>query len=363
MRILYFDYDDVNNPYASGGQAYSTSELVKKLSLSHEVTVVTGKYPSAKNVTKGNITFIRLGVGNLGFTISLISHWILMPFYAMFHQKNYDLIVECFTGPFTVSLLPLVANKPLIAIASFFGSEMLSKKYHLPVDFFINVLLRRYKHVVTLTQEMSDNIKKFCPQATIRVIPGGVNKTLLEKIPENGEYVLYLGRIDVFNKGLDLLVQSWNDIDCNLVIVGNGRSSDTKYLNELITKHQLNEKVKLIGRLDGEEKYTYYSNSLFVVQPTLFETFGYVALETLAAGKVLVCFDIEGYKWIPQDNAVKIKERSVKALKDSINDTLKNTRMLEMAKAKNKEFARRFDWDVITDSYLNFFQDVYEKRI
>jgi len=363
MRILYFDYDDVNNPYASGGQAYATSELVKKLSLNHEVTVVTGKYPNAKIENKGKVTYIRLGLGNLGFTFSLLSHWILIPIYTLLNQNKYDIIVECFTGPFTVSLLPLVAKKPLIAIASFFGSEMLSKKYHLPVDFFIKVLLRRYKYLVTLTQEMSDNIKVFCPQATIKVIPGGVNKTLLEIIPENGEYVLYLGRIDVFNKGLDLLVQSWTDIDYNLVIAGNGRSGDIKYLNELINKYNLNEKVKLMGRLEGEEKYNYYSRSLFVIQPTLFETFGYVALETLAAGKVLVCFDIEGYKWIPEDNAVKIKERSVQALRDTINETLKNIHMLETAKTKNKEFAQGFDWDVITNNYVNFFEDVYEKRI
>lgn len=62
------------------------------------------------------------------------------------------------------------------------------------------------------------------------------------------------------------------------------------------------------------------ANCLFVVVPSRFESFGVVVLEGLAVGKALVCFDIDGFSWVPEDLCIKIKKIDSDHLAKIMND-------------------------------------------
>lgn len=351
MKILYLDYDDTNNPYASGGQAHTTRELTRRLSVKHKITVVTGNYPNANNQIIFGVKFMRIGIGNLGHFISILSYWIFLPLFVYFNQKKYDIIFESFTAPFAVSFVPYIVKKPLIAQPMFFNPEKLSEKYHLPLDIFLKLIIKKYHKFIVMTEELGKKVKQLNPKASYTVIPGGITQDYLVTEPLRGKYILYIGRIDIFNKGLDLLIDAWKNINEKLIIAGSGKLSEEKKLKELIKKNNLDDKINYIGKVYGRKKTNLYRNALFIVQPSLFETFGYVALETLAIGKLLVCFDIQGFKWIPNKYALKIKEISSYSLEKSIKKVLKSPIQLERLSPTNKKFAQSFNWNSIAKLY------------
>lgn len=358
MKILHLDYDNLKNPSAGGGQAIITRELMTRLSAVHEITVVTGNFPGAENEDLGNLHYRPLGIGGLGFTISLLSHWLLIPLYVLFHQSKYDLITENFTSPFTVSFIPVFARKPLIAIATFFDSEDLGKKYHLPLGVFKKMLLGKYSRIITLTSNLKYRILHQHPHIAVQVIPGGVDKSLFKGPVTTGEYALYIGRIDIFNKGLELLLSAWQNIPLPLIIAGSGRPSDEKELLRLIKNNHLDRRVKYVGRIDGSKKMDLYQHCRFVIQPSQFETFGFVALETLAAGKLLVCFDIPGFAWIPAKYAFKIKDQTASGLHQGLQQVISDNSLITTAKTANRSFARRFDWDLLARKYDQYFSSL-----
>lgn len=360
MKILYLDYDDQKNPYANGGQAHTTSELTERLSKKHQITIVTGNYPRAKKMKKSGVRYVRLGIGNLGFTVSLLSHWLLLPLYVSVNQPKYDVVLECLTSPFTVSLVPLVSRKPLIAIVHFFDSRELSKKYNLPLDILQKVITKKYRYFIVFTKDLQKRVLRLHPSASVSVIPGGIDSTFLKSRVCSGKYALYLGRIDIFNKGLDLLLEAWKNIPEKLIIAGPGQKKEREKILALIRKNKLQQRVVCYGRVTGQRKIDLYRKSSCVVQPSRYETFGYVALEAIASGKLLVCSDIPGFKWIPNSCALKVKRLNAKQLQQTIEEALGSTALQRNMSKTGRNFAKQFSWDRIAEQYHHELERVHQ---
>ena len=148
------------------------------------------------------------------------------------------------------------------------------------------------------------------PLTKIKVIAGGVNTDIF--YPENKKdsrkkiniadktTLLYAGRIEPI-KGLDILIDSFNVIstnqDCQLIIVGGSLDGDDAELKRLKTyAYELGilNKVKFIGSVTQEELRYYYSAADVFVFPSHYESFGLVALESMACGTPVVASRVGG---------------------------------------------------------------------
>src|SRR5690606_32257467 len=98
---------------------------------------------------------------------------------------------------------------------------------------------------------------------------------------ESGHYVLFLGRLEREQKGLDLLMQAWTRIcaplDIPLVIAGEGPARPE--IEAWIQREQLGPLVRLIGRVEGRAKRDALRGARVFAMPSRFETFGITALE------------------------------------------------------------------------------------
>ncbi len=140
------------------------------------------------------------------------------------------------------------------------------------------------------------------------IIPNGVDPELLALPTLKGNYILYLGRIDMYAKGLDLLIFAYSEFykyfpDVKLVVAGDGR--DMAELRSAIKKlpADVRENIKLLGWVSGEEKYEVVREAFFVVFPSRHEVQPISVLEALACGKAVVVSDIPECSFVTQNRA------------------------------------------------------------
>lgn len=364
MKIIHFDYDDIDNPYAGGGQAKAALEIFSRLAKTNEVVIVTGNFPGGNNVTRQGISYKRIGIGNLGVAVSLVSYWLFIPLFCIFNNISADIISEAFTPPFTASLLPIFTKAPIVGFLTFFFGKELSAKYKLPFWLLEEFGLRNYKHFVALTTESSNAIKNIVSKANVKVIPRGIEQVYLKIGPRSeNKYILFIGRLDIYQKGIDILIDAYSCYLSSggkqrLVIAGNGSEKTKSVLKEKMRELGIINRIELVGRVDEKQKINLFENCSCVINPSRFETFGNVALEVLASGRTLVCFDIEGYRWIPKNMAIKIPNIDAKSLADQMINITENPDHYLQMQTRAKKFSMKFDWNNIASEYHMFISQI-----
>ncbi|MCA1971273.1 MAG: glycosyltransferase family 4 protein [Caenispirillum sp.] len=303
MRILHVDPDDIDNPLSGGGPV-RTFEICRRLARRHDVTVLTPTFPgsTAEKVREG-IRYVRLGrrIGDHGS-----SHHITF-FFALpraIRRFDHDLLVEDFMPPASVTMTPLVCRKPLIASVQWFFAESLSRQYHLPFYLGERYGIRMYRNFVVLTRAMQELIQSRHPRARCEVIPNGVDAALYDIAPRyDGDFILYIGRIDFAQKGIDLLIEAYarvpEDVRLPLVMAGDGFEMDR--LRTTIASLGLTNWVRLEGKVGAAQRAELLRDCRYVCIPSREETFGMVILEACAAAKPVIVFD----KWPMNEVAVR----------------------------------------------------------
>jgi len=178
----------------------------------------------------------------------------------------------------------------------------------------------------------------------------------------NKKYILFIGRIEVNQKGLDLLLEAYKKFaekfDYPLYIAGAGEISEETKLQNLIEKLQLSKKVKLLGRVAGEEKEKVYRDAFFVVSSSRFETFPIIALEAMSYEATFICFAIEGMSWIPDKIAKKVKPFSILDLTKAMEQLANNKKMSDTMNKAGKEFVKQFTWDSVAKKYDTYITQI-----
>jgi len=360
QKIIISNYDDTKNPYYGGGGASAIHEVAKRLVDEHDVVVITGKFPGGSDEMIDGVVYKRVGLSFSGPKLSqLIFHFVL-PFYAI--TQDFDLWIESFTPPFSTSFLPFFAKKPVIALVHMLTAEDMRRKYRFPFHLIENLGLSIYQHFIVMTQKTKEKIKLVNKDANIKVIPNGVYLPKKKK-RVNKEHILFIGRIEVNQKGLDLLLRAYKRVCSNkipkLLIAGSGAQREVNLLSRFITDLSLESSVKYIGRVSGVKKSEIFEKALFVVIPSRFEEFSVVALEAASYGLPIVSFNIEGLSWIPNELCVKAPPFNTSELSKKITELAQNKKLRNRLKIKARKFAKGYDWDSIGKQYEEMIVKIY----
>lgn len=361
MKIIISNYDDLKNPYYAGGGAYMLHEIAKRLSKKHEVTIICGSYKGSFNQIIDSVTYKHIGISIGGPLLEQAVFSLLLPIHAMI--EAYDLWMENFVPPHSTNLIPLFTKKPVVGITSTLDAHEFSRKYKLPFYLIENFGIKQYKHIIALSEAMKQRVKKLNPKTNVKIIFAGVDDIFLKLKTNQGKYILYLGRIDVYQKGLDILVEAWKNIaykneGIKLIIVGSGTKGEENRLKKLVTKNNLEQSTKLIGKVSEKKKENLLTNCMLAVCPSRFETFGIVALEVLAIGKPLICFDIDGFSWIPKDLCIKIHTLDSDDLAKAMSDLIKEKKLRKRLSANGRIFAKKFNWDAVAEKYEEYINSL-----
>jgi glycogen(starch) synthase len=159
------------------------------------------------------------------------------------------------------------------------------------------------------------------PEDKLVMVPNGVNTNVYEGIekedlksfrakfalPEE-KIVLYVGRL-VYEKGIHVLVNAvpkiLEKVDAKFIIVGSGYMKEQ--LSNIVRSMRLEHKVLFLGFVDDETLLKLQKCADVSVVPSLFEPFGIVALEAMAAKSPVVVSDTGGLSEIVDHDLTGVK--------------------------------------------------------
>jgi glycosyltransferase involved in cell wall biosynthesis len=200
--------------------------------------------------------------------------------------------------------------------------------------YFYKRAARLSKAIFTVSEFSSSRIKHFLGNS-LNVInaSNAVNAPLNlysgNKIDKK-KIILFIGNIKE-HKGLDILLDAFlqcksEELDYELIIVGsrdNFRSGDKKTSKRLDSLES--QGVSFSGYINDEEKWKLISQSALLVQPSLYEGFGYPPLEAMLAGTQALISDISVFKEVFADfPVVFFHSGDSRSLHDKLTEILFN---------------------------------------
>lgn len=358
MRIVISTYDHSRNPHYAGGGAKVVDELARRLARADTVTVICGSYRGSRPQVEGNVRYVFLPVGWIGPRLGHLLFHALLPWVALI--RRYDVWIESFTPPFSTSFLPLVTRRPVIGLAQMLCGREFSRRYRFPFWRIERRGLRVYRSVIALNPADAATVAELSPATTVTTLTNGVDLPPEPETYGTGRYALYLGRIDIAIKGLDLLVQAQVRArrPLPLVIAGQGTPSDVARLRRIVARHPT-AGIRLAGRVDGPAKHDLLRGCAFLVLPSRTESFGLSLLEAMSYGKPAVSFALEQLRWAPATATVQVPLFDTTALAD-ILDRLAHNRMerARLGRAGRAAAATNYSWDQVTDEYRTIIASV-----
>ncbi|MFB7588588.1 glycosyltransferase [Streptomyces sp. NPDC056169] len=353
-HVVVSIYDDADNPAYRGGGALVVGKVARRLAEDFRVTVVTAGR-SAGTEYRDGIRYVRLPVCRAGPRAGQLLFLSLLPFVA--RRIPHDLWLESFTPPFSTSFLPLVTRAPVVGIDQGRSAEALWHRYHLPFFLVERLGLRFYRHLVTMNAADGSAIRRRSPRADVQVIANGVEPRLLDESRlGDGQFILFLGRIDTWVKGLDLLLDAYDRAapPLELLLAGSGTPAEERRLEALVAAHTRGPEPRIhwVGYADEARKRQLLRDSAFLVVPSRHETFGLVALEGMSYGKPVLHFDLPALRWMRDGGEVTVPPFDVAALGERMGELARDATLRRDLGRRSALAAQHYTWDEMTGRYL-----------
>ena len=203
-------------------------------------------------------------------------------------------------------------------------------------------------------------------KSKIKVIANPIDKDyFLPSGVENKLTVLFVGRLE-YRKGAHILAKAIPEViktfpDAKFIFIGNDSPSSPEkgsMMEYLLRIANGAKNLQFIGHTDRDKLLEYYRKSTICVFPSLWEAFGYTALEAMACGKPTIITDRFGIsEFLSRDALIQVKPQDHMALAKAITDLLGNLEMRERLSKNSREAAvEYFSQESITNKYVEMLQ-------
>jgi glycosyltransferase involved in cell wall biosynthesis len=211
------------------------------------------------------------------------------------------------------------------------------------------------------------------PNDKLVMVPNGVNThnydgnfdtaTFRSKfaLPEE-KIVLFVGRL-VYEKGIHILINSvpkiLSKVNAKFIIVGSGYMKEQ--LLNIVRSMGLEHKVLFEGFMDEDTLLKLQRVADVSVVPSLFEPFGIVALEAMAAKSPVVASDTGGLSEIIEHDVtgVKVYPNNPDSLAWGITKVLQDDGYASYIRANAyRQMLERYDWEKIAQQTKSIYEGV-----
>jgi D-inositol-3-phosphate glycosyltransferase len=223
----------------------------------------------------------------------------------------------------------------------------------------------------------------------IVVVPGGVNLEMFgpgDRQAARNELglgpeptLLFVGRIQRL-KGIDILIRAAAELQedvgrLRVLVVGgtgddNGKqvSEEARELARLraeVDELGLEGVVQFVGGVEQPRLATYYRAADVTVMPSTYESFGLVAVESLACGTPVVASRVGGLATIVRDgeNGALIPWRDPRLFADRIRPILLDERHAATLRRGALETAAQYSWDGVAERTIAVYDSLLGREV
>ncbi|UCF86503.1 MAG: glycosyltransferase family 4 protein [Nitrospiraceae bacterium] len=369
MKILHLLYESKGDYFGIGGVGIRAYNIYHFLKDRHDITLLCRKYPGARDREIKGLKHNFVGTESKNFTKTLLSYAYHSTRYVRKHGNEFDMIIEDFS-PAIPTFLNFYHKRPLVLQVQGYTGRQYFKKYKkvysLPLYILERFLPKRYKDII-LVSDVTKKRLNLNDKHNIQDISNGIPEEIFTIETGESDYILFLGRIDIYQKGLDILFSAFVNFhkkfpDIRLVVAGDCRDREKfKTILEYLP-HHLKKNIELTGWVEKEKKKSLLKDSLFVVIPSRHETQGIVALEAMAYGKPVVVSDIKELKYVIDCGAgISFKSGNAISLAQCMIDCISGNERKAMG-SNGRETVKDFTWRKIALKYENFLFSVLANR-
>lgn len=242
--------------------------------------------------------------------------------------------------------------------------------------------VRESHRIIAATARERDDIIRYYGAAPekIGVVPCGVNRELFQPADKrlakqalnlsDGKILLFVGRIDSL-KGVERLLEAvayrLENAGLRLVIIGGEDDDDAglRRLKELTGELNLTDRITFYGLVKNSEMPLFYNAADVTVIPSYYESFGLVALESLACGTPVVATDVGDMRNIIRqgETGYVVPDNDPGELADKIGMVLSNSSDSFQSALAIRESVRRFDWSNIAAVISREFYEVTSRKM
>jgi D-inositol-3-phosphate glycosyltransferase len=248
-------------------------------------------------------------------------------------------------------------------------------------------VLARADQIIVATQAEETQLRFLYQSGAGRmtVIPPGVDVSHFYPIPSDeakqfiglhtdDRMVLFVGRIEPL-KGVDTLIRAMSCIKLNdmarpvhLAIIGGEpgvspqeMSTEMAHLQKLCDELCMGGMVVFLGKRGQDTLPYYYSAAEVLVMPSLYESFGMVALEAMACGTPVVASHVGGLAYLVRDGETgyTIPDNEPDALCEKLSALLGDPQLHARMGLRAAQYAQDYAWEKIAAQIV----DVYKKLL
>lgn len=219
----------------------------------------------------------------------------------------------------------------------------------------------------------------------LTVIPPGVDTSHFYSIPSDeakqfiglkpdDRMVLFVGRIEAL-KGVDTLIRAMSCLKVkdahrpvHLAIIGGEPEASPREMSAEMARLQMlcdelcmGQMVVFLGKRGQDTLPYYYSAAEVLVMPSLYESFGMVALEAMACGTPVIASEVGGLGFLVQDGETgfTVPDGEPDKLCEKLSLLLGDPHLRATMGRRAAEYALSYDWGKITAQIV----DVYESLV
>lgn len=192
-------------------------------------------------------------------------------------------------------------------------------------------------------------------------------------IPSHEKVILYVGRIEPL-KGIDNLLKAIallrkTDVLAScphyVAIIGGDPDKprdlldqEMRHLQDMNRSLGLDDIVVFLGKKAQDSLPYYYSASEVVVMPSHYESFGMVALESMACGTPVIATKVGGLEWLVQDEVtgLSVPDDDPEALAVQLQRMICKEGLRDQLSKNCRAFAEKFSWSIITSDLIKIYQ-------
>jgi glycosyltransferase involved in cell wall biosynthesis len=298
-------------------------------------------------------------------------------------KKNlhkYDVIHD--NQSLAYELLFFQKKKPLITTIHHPISLDLAYQLHSTNDIFLKLLMRRWHSFLVMQKFVAKRLKKIVVPSNSSIddikdefrvdknkmerVMNGIDLNVfypdskIKKIPFK---LVTVASADVPLKGLDYLLKALSDLakvypDISLSVIGEQKKGG--HTERLIKKLNLEKRVNFFSNLTQEELRITYCRAELAIIPSLYEGFGFAAIEAMACGVPLISTSGGALPEVVKDAGIIIPPKNVKEIYNSVDLLISSPDIAkDFAEKALKRANSKFSWEAVARK----LEKVYFKEI